>query len=326
MKRREFMTLLGGAAAWPIVARAQQPGAHNIGFLSSLSEAPSAGLVAAFRRGLQEAGFVEGDNVTVEYRWADGRYDRLAAMAAELVARRVDVLVSTGGGPTATAAKEASSTIPVVFITGTDPVRSGLVSNFSHPAGNLTGVYILTTELEPKRLGLLRELVPPSAALAALMNPNNTGFETQREDVHAAARVHSQPVRIFTAANESEIDAAFAEIGQYRPEALLVASDPYLSIRREQLVSLAARYRLPTMYQWREFALAGGLMSYGTSLADGYRQAGLYVGRVLKGANPANIPVVQSTKFELVINMRTAKALGITIPPGVLAIADEVIE
>ena len=192
LKRREFITLLGGAAAWPIVARAQQPGAHNIGFLSSLSEAPSAGLVAAFRRGLQEAGFVEGDNVTVEYRRADGRYDRLAAMAAELVARRVDVLVSTGGGPTATATKEASSTIPVVFITGTDPVRSGLVSSFIHPAGNLTGVYILTTGLEPKRLGLLRELVPPSAALAVLMNRNNTGFETQREDVHAAARVHSQ--------------------------------------------------------------------------------------------------------------------------------------
>jgi putative ABC transport system substrate-binding protein len=282
--------------------------------------------VAAFHRGLNEGGFVDGRNAAIEYRWAEGRYERLPSLAAELVARRVAVLVSTGGGPTAIAAKAATTTVPVVFITGSDPVRSGLVQSFNRPAGNLTGVFVLTGGLEAKRLGLLRELTTSTAAIAALVNPNNVGIEAQLKDLREAARAHAQQLQIFNATNDREIETAFDAIATLRPGALLIASDPYFSIRRELLVGLAARHRIPTMYQWREFAFDGGLMSYGTNLADGYRQAGLYAGRVLQGANPADMPIVQSTTFELVINLKTAQALGVTIPPGVLAIADEVIE
>jgi putative tryptophan/tyrosine transport system substrate-binding protein len=327
VKRRKFITLLAGAAsAWPLATRAQQAPVPIVGFLSSLTESNSTHLVGAFLEGLRKSGFVEGQNVAIEYRWAEGRYDRLASLAADLVARRVTVLISTGGGPTVVAAKAATTSIPVVFITGTDPVRAGIVASLNRPVGNLTGVYVLTGGLEAKRLGLLRELVPAGATIAVLMNPNNTGADSQLQEVEGVGRAHGHDIRVFSAANEREIDEAFEAIGRLRPGAVLVASDPYFSIRREQLVSLAARRKVPTMYQWREFAFAGGLMSYGTNLADGYHQAGVYTGRILKGASPADMPVVQSSRFELVINLRTASALGMTIPPGVLAIADEVIE
>jgi putative ABC transport system substrate-binding protein len=326
MRRREFVTVLGGAAAWPLATRAQQDTVHSIGFLSSLTEANSRHLVAAFHRGLKEFDFVEGRNVAIEYRWADGRYDRLPLLAADLLGRRVAVLVSTGGGPTAVAAKAATTSVPVVFISGTDPVRASLVSSFNRPGGNLTGVYVLTGGLEAKRLGLLRELIASTAAIAVLVNPDNIAVDAQIRDLREAARAHTQRIEIFNATNDREIETAFDAIARFRPGALLIASDPYFSIRRELLVGLAARHRMPTMYQWREFAFDGGLMSYGTNLAEGYRQAGLYAGRILQGANPADMPIVQSTTFELVINLKTAKALGVTIPPGVLAIADEVIE
>jgi putative tryptophan/tyrosine transport system substrate-binding protein len=327
MGRRRFVSLLCGiVAGWPIGAHGQDRTLPVVGFLSSLVPADSAHLVAAFHRGLAESGFVPDQNMRIEYRWAHGLYDRLPSLAAELVASGVAVLVSTGGGPTLLAAKAATTTIPVVFVTGTDPVKMGMVASLGRPAGNLTGVHIFTTGLEQKRLGLLRELVPANAAIAVLVNPTNPGVAAQLDDINAMARLHSQDVHVLKASNEREIDAAFASIAQLRPGALLVASDPYLSVRRDQLVGLAARHALPTMYQWREFALAGGLMSYGTSLAEGYQHAGVYVGRILNGAKPADMPVLQPTKFELVINLKTANALGVTIPPGVLAIADEVVE
>ncbi len=327
MGRRRFVSLLCGVVAgWPVAAHGQDRTLPVVGYLSSLSSGDTTHLVAAFHRGLLEAGFTAGHNVSIEYRWADGQYDRLPSLAADLVASRVTVLVSTGGGPALLAARAATATTPVVFVTGTDPVKTGAVASFSRPAGNLTGVLVLTTGLEQKRLGLLRELVPANATIAVLVNPTNPGVAAQRDDIQAAARHHSQDVHILEASNEREIDAAFEAIGRLRPGALLVGSDPYLSIRRDQLVGLAARHRVPTMYQWREFALTGGLMSYGTSLAEGYREAGVYTGKVLNGAKPADMPVLQPTKFELVINLKTANALGVTIPPGVLAIADEVVE
>jgi putative ABC transport system substrate-binding protein len=295
-----------------------------------VSQQPVVGRFRSPRRRLSarpgDGGYVDGRSVAIEYRWANGRYERLPLLAADLVERRVAVLASTGGGPAMVAAKTATTTVPIVFVTGTDPVQSGGVASFNRPGGNLTGVYVLTAGLEAKRLGLLRELIPPAATIAVLMNPKNTGIDAQLKDMHEAGRMHGQDIRIFNAADERGIDEAFAAIAQLRPGALLVASDPYLSIRREQLVGLAARHAIPTMYQWREFAFAGGLMSYGTNLGDGYRQAGNYVAQILKGAIPADMPVVQPTRFELVINLKTATALGLTIPPGVLAIADEVIE
>jgi putative ABC transport system substrate-binding protein len=327
MRRRRFILLLCGVAAgYSVPAYAQNQTLPVVGFLSSLSAVNATHLVAAFHRGLVESGFTPGQNVSIDYRWAGGRYDQLPSLAAELIARPVTVLVSTGGGPTLLAAKAATTTTPVVFVTGTDPVTTGAVASIRRPAGNFTGVLVLTQGLEQKRLGLLRELVPANAAIAVLVNPTNPGVAGQRNDIEAAARQHSQEVHIFDASNEREIDVAFEAIGRLRPGALLVASDPYLSIRREQLVALAARCRIPTMYQWREFALAGGLMSYGTSLAEGYHEAGVYTGKILNGAKPADMPVLQPTKFELVINLKTANTLGVTIPPGVLAIADEVVE
>ena len=326
MRRRDFIAALCGVAAFPAAARAQQQSIPVIGFLSSLTQFESSHLVAAFRRGLSENGFVDGQSVAIDYRWADGRYDRLPGLARELVARGVAVFVSTGGHPTLHAAKAATSTVPIVFATGVDPVKSGIIASFNRPGGNITGTYIITTGLEAKRFGLLQELVPASAAIALLTNSSNPNAPTQVKDVQDAARVVGRPVHVFYAATEHELEAAFAAIGQVKPAALMIASDPWLSTRRERLVALAGRYPIPTMYQWREFAEVGGLMSYGTNLADAYRQVGVYVARILKGASPAELPVLQPTKFELVINLKTAKALNVQIPPGVLAIADEVIE
>jgi putative tryptophan/tyrosine transport system substrate-binding protein len=326
MKRRDFIAGIGGALAMRITARAQHQTIPMVGFLSSLTQFESSHLVAAFRRGLLENGFVDGQTIAVDYRWADGHYDRLPGLARDLVGRGVAVFVSTGGQPTLLAAKAATNTVPIVFATGADPVQSGVIASFNRPGGNITGLYVVTTGLEAKRFGLLQELVPASAAVALLANSTNPNSAAQVRDVQDAARAVARPIHVLYAASERELETAFAAISQIRPAALLIASDPWLSTRRERLVELSRRSAIPTMYQWREFAEAGGLMSYGTNLADAYRQVGVYVGRILKGASPAELPVLQPTKYELVINLKTAKALNLQIPPGVLAIADEVIE
>ena len=322
MKRREFITLLGAAAAWPLAARAQQPAMPAIGFLgtSTASSPPAIG----FHRGLGEAGFVEGRNIAVEYRFSEGRYDQLPALVAELVGRNVAVLFAAGGVQAALAAKSAP--VPVVFANGSDPLRFGLVASLNRPGGNITGVSFFTATLEAKRLGLLSQLVPTAAGFGVIANPANANAESQRQDVEQGGRVLGRPVDIVDARDEREIETAFATLAQRRTPALLIASDPFFFSRREQIVALAARYRLPAIYEWREFAEAGGLASYGTNLVDAYRFAGIYVGRILKGEKPAALPVVQSTKFELVINLRTARALGIEVPLGLSAGADEVIE
>jgi putative ABC transport system substrate-binding protein len=327
VKRREFMTVVGSAAAaWPLAARAQQPAMSVIGYLSARSPDDTAHLVVAFRKGLSEGGFVEGQNVIVEYRWALGQHDRLPALAAELARRPVDIFVSTGGESAALAAKAATSTIPIAFIIGGDPVRVGLAASYNRPGGNSTGINILTSTLEPKRLGLLRELVPQAATIAALLNPDFPGYESQLRDVQEAARVIGLRIHVLRANTDSDIEAAFETISQQRIPALAVAAGPFFDTRRDKLVGLAAHRAVPTMYHFREFAAAGGLVSYGTHLADAYRQVGAYAGRILKGAKPAELPILQPTKFELVINLKTAKALGLEIPPTLLARADEVIE
>jgi putative ABC transport system substrate-binding protein len=324
MRRREFITLLGGAAAWPLAARAQQTAMPVVGFLS-IPSAVGAAFLASFRKGLSEAGFVEGRNVAIEYSFAGGDVSRLPALAAELVSRRVTVLFVVSSAA-ALAAKAATSTIPIVFAAGVDPVRSGLVASLNRPGGNTTGVSFLASELEPKRLGLLHELVPKVDLIAVLLNPNGIGFENQSREIDAAARALGLKLHIERASNERNIDAAFAAFAQKRAGALLVGGDPYYESRRDLLVALALQYRLPSIYWLRELAEAGGLMSYGTSLTDSFRQGGDYVGRILKGEKPVELPVVQSTKFELVINLKTAKTLNLTFPPGLLAIADDVIE
>jgi len=327
MKRREFITLLGGAAAtWPLAARAQQPAMPVIGILGSVSPAPYAGFVEAIKQGLREAGYVEGRNAAIEYRWAEGQYNRLPQQAAELVDRGVAVIILVGGGPTTAAAKTATATIPIVFISGDDPVKSGAVAALNRPGGNVTGVSLLTVAIEAKRLQLLHELVPNVAVVAALINQNNPQADIQVHELQGAARTLGLQVEVFKASSPSEIDTAFANMVQKRAGAVIVAGDAFFNSRKEQFVVLTARHALPAIFTFREFPVAGGLMSYGTSLADGYRQTGVYAGRILKGEKPAEIPVQQAVKVELVINLQTAKTLAISIPLPLLGRADEVIE
>jgi len=325
-KRREFITLLGGASAWPLVARAQQPAMPVIGFLSARSPEDSAYLVAAFQRGLKEGGFVEGQNVAIEFRWARGQYDRLPALATDLVNRRVSVLATTGGEQAALAAKRATSVIPIVFLLGSDPVSAGLVESFNRPGGNVTGVAIMTALMEAKRLGLLRDLVPGVSLIGVLVNPSQPTAALQLQQIEDAARAMDQRILVVRASTDEELNAAFTAFRTEGVGALLVAADVYFNMRRERIVGLAQFQGLPTIYQFREYAVAGGLMSYGIDNADALRQNGVYTARVLKGAKPAELPVLQPTKFELVINLKTAKALGVKISDNFLTLADEVIE
>jgi putative ABC transport system substrate-binding protein len=325
-RRREFVTLLGGAAAWPLAARAQQAAMPVIGFLASTSPTAWAPYLTAFKQGLREAGYIEGQNVTIEYRWAEGDYARLPALAADLVRPHVAVLVAVGGSSSAKAAKAASSTIPIVFTTGGDPVGLGLVASLNRPGGNVTGVALLVAEMESKRFGLLRDMVPTATLVAVLLNSRSPVSTTELNDVQEAARAVGQQIHILNASSEQELDAAFASLAKLGVGALLVGSDPFFNSRRSYLVSLAARARVPAIYELREYVVAGGLMSYGTSLVNGYRQVGLYTGRILKGEKPQDLPVVQSTKFEFVINLKTAKALGLEVPLRLQELADEVLE
>src|SRR5215207_2936667 len=326
MKRREVITLLCSAAMWPLAARAQQKAMPVIGYLGSGSPGTSAPFVAALRQGLGESGYVEGQNVAIEFRYAEGRNDRLPALAAELVGLKVDVIVTTGGSAPR-AAKAASQTIPIVFTIGGDPVRAGLVDSLARPGGNVTGVSWLGGELMSKRLELTSELVPRARAIALLVNPNSPQqTEGVVRDMQEAARAKGVQLSILNAGSESEIDAAFASLVQGHTGALVVTAEPFINSRRQQIVALAARHAVPAIYGIREYVTAGGLISYGASLAAAYRQAGIYTGRILKGAKPADLPVQQSTIFELVVNLHTAKALGLTIPPSILSRADAVIE
>ena len=327
MKRREFITLLGGAAvAWPLAARAQQPAMPVIGFLFSQSADPFADRLRAFRRGLKESGYVEGDNLAIVYRWAEGHYDRLPAFAGELVHRQVAVIVSPGE-PSTLAAKAATTTIPIVFAVAEDPVRRGLVASLARPGGNLTGINFFNAELVAKRLELLRELVPGALRVAVLVNPSNlaSGERTEKE-VEAVARALGLQIQVLHASTSREIDAAFATIVRERADALFVGPDGFLNSRRVQLATMAARHLLPMTSATREIAESGGLMSYGPDIADSWRQLGVYAGRILKGAKPADLPVVQSSKFELIINAQTARMLRLTVPPTLLVAADQVIE
>jgi ABC-type uncharacterized transport system substrate-binding protein len=323
MRRREFIALLGAASAWTGAGAAAQPHLPVVGFVNSGTRQQAH---AAFGRGMNETGFVDGQNVAIEYRFAEGQYERLPALIGDFVRRRVAVLAATGGVHTALTAKAATTTIPIVFANGSDPVRFGVVASLNRPGGNVTGVSFFTSELETKRLGLLYELLPKMSAVAALVNPTNGNAENQSREIKEAAGALGLRLRVLNASSEGDIEAAFASVAEMRAGALLVASDPFFFARSEKVVSLAARWRVPAIYEWREFAEAGGLMSYGTNLADAYRQAGNYAGQILKGAKPADLPVIQSTKFEFVINLRTAKALAIEIPHLLLARADEVIE
>ena len=323
MRRREVLLLAGGVMAMARPLRAQQKAMPMIGFLSAGSLGP---LVAAFHRGLSEAGWVEGKNVAVEYRWAEGHYDRLPALAADLVSRNVEVIVATGGNVSALAAKSVTSTIPIVFSVGDDPIASGLVASLARPSGNLTGISIMLTELMPKRLELISELVSLARVIALLVNPKNPSTESMIRDVQEAARAKGVQLQILRAGTESEIDDAFAALVQLHAGALVVMGDAFFFSWREQLVALAARHAVPAIYDVHEYAAAGGLISYGPSLTGLWRQVGIYAGKILEGAKPADLPVQQPTTFELVVNLKTATALGLTVPPSILARADEVIE
>ncbi len=327
MRRREVMLVLcSTAAAWPRALRAQQKSMPVIGFLSARSASVSAPLVSAFRQGLRETGFTEGQNVAIEYRWADGRYDRLPALAADLVSRKVDLIATSGGPSSAQAAKLATATIPITFVLGTDPVELGLVASLARPGGNLTGVSMLMTELNAKRLELLSELVPQARVIALLVNPDYPGAEGMMREVQEAARTTGVQILNLKARTEGEIDAAFRTLVQRHADALLIGNDPFFDGRIAQLVTLTGRYAVAAIQSGRDFPDSGGLMSYGTSLTAVYRQLGTYAGKILKGAKPADLPVQQPTRFELVINLKTAKALGLTVPQSILARADEVIE
>jgi putative ABC transport system substrate-binding protein len=326
MRRRQFITLIGGAAAaWPLATRAQQPAKPTVGLLEPGTSEGSANWFAATRKGLSEAGYVEGRNVAIEYRYADGKYDRLPNLAAELIQRQPTVLFA-GGLPAALAFKAAATTLPVVFVSGTDPVRLGLVTSLNMPGGNFTGVTLFTTMLVTKRLELLRELVPAAVLTGYIVNPDNPRAKSDIDDVEAGGRALGQQITVLEVRSDADFDRQFATIRQREIRALLVGNDPFLNSRVQELVALAARHAIPAIYGLREYALAGGLMSYATRLTDSYRNAGVYIGRILSGEKPANLPIMQPTKFDLVINLKTARDLGLTIPDNLLAIADEVIE
>ncbi len=328
MRRREFVSLLGGAAvAWPLAARAQQPSLPVIGFLSSASPDLYAVRLRAFGQGLKEEGYIEGQNVAIEYRWAEGRNDRLPMLAAELVGRQVNVIAAGGGTPSALAAKAVTATIPIVFAVAVDPVEAGLVASLNRPGGNLTGVTNLNVEVGPKRLELLRELMPTATSVAVLVNPTSPVLTEQfLRDLQAAAPALGLRLHILQASTERDLDTVFAALGQLRPDALVICPDVFFNAYIEQLATLALRHAMPTIYQYHPFVRAGGLMSYGSSETEYYRLVGIYVGKILKGEKPGGLPVQQSTKVELIINLKTAKALGLTVPPSLLALADEVIE
>lgn len=327
LKRREFITLLGSAAVtWPLAARAQQRTIPLLGYLSGVAPGAFAPSLAAFLEGLSKMGYVEGRNLATEYRWAEGHYDRLPALAADLVDRKVDLIAASGGDLAARAAKGATSTIPIVFTSGDDPVVTGLVASLARPGGNLTGVNLLVVELHAKRLDLITELVPQAKVIALLVNPNSPQTERVVQAMQEAARVKGLKLHVLKAANESEIGSAFASLVQLQAGALVQQADPFFLQRRDQLALLAARYAVPAIYEVRQFAEAGGLMSYGTNFAEMYRQIGVYAGRILKGEKPADLPVMQPTKFQLVVNLKAAKAIGLMVPESFLLRADEVIE
>jgi len=327
MRRRAFFAALGGAAlAWPMAAHPQRKAMPVIGWLSGAAAAGYVPFLAAFREGLKETGYVEGQNVAIEYRWADGNYDRLPALAAELVALKVDLIAASGGDASSRAAKDATSTIPIVFNSGDDPVATGLVTSLARPGGNLTGISFLVVELHPKRLELLSDLVPQARVIGLLVNPDSPQTERVLRGMQEAARAKGIQLLVVKASTASEIDAAFAALSQQAPGALVVQADPFFNSRRDQLVALAARYAVPAIYEGRQFAMAGGLISYGASLTAVYRQLGIYAGKILQGAKPADLPVQQPTAFDLVINLKTAEALGLTIPRTMLDLANEVIE
>jgi putative ABC transport system substrate-binding protein len=326
MQRREFITFLGGAAAWPLAARAQQPAMPVVGFLGGGSPDTDAHLLAAFLQGLSETGYVEGRNVTIEYRWAEGDNGRLPGMASDLARRQVAVIAANGGTPSAVAAKAATTTIPIVFYVAVDPVGVGLVASLNRPGGNLTGVTQLGVEIGPKRLELLHELLPATTNFALLVNPTSPLADTLQRDLEAAARTLGVQIHVLRASAERDFDTVFATLVQLRAGALVIGADAFFSSRSDQLAALALRYKMPTIYQYRDFAAAGGLMSYGGSNTENYRQVGIYTGRILKGDKPADLPVQQATRVELIINMKTARALNLTFPITLLGRADAVIE